>query len=395
MVRLIILRILESYFRHRWLNVLPIVLMLAVGGVYLAYAKPQYASRGTIYVQKQPLVSALSNVQTDFTWQSPAQVTVSQFQDLMQTQAFVRSIIAKTALEQSLTGAPTDLDRAVAVYQKAISVNTVGNNLIEIYGKFEDPATVQQLVATTMDMFVQWKLNTETQDSIVAEKFFNETIQPYQADLDTARNAMRTYLEANPEPVRGARPPEETLQVDALQTAIDQASTRLNDAMTKAEDARLARSRAESNIRQMYLTIDEPAQPVTPSSGLKDKAMTLAIFVVTGVVLSGLCVIGGALIDRSFRFALDVRHGVDLPMLASVPLTCAERSLMDALRADAAVEQSTPAPTASENTSEDVTSEEAANDYQPFESETAADAQDRTEDNAAIENEHPLLEAVP
>ncbi len=394
MARLILLRSFESYFRHRWLNLLPIVLMLAVGSAYIVYSKPQYAARGTIYVQKQPLVSALSNVQSDFTWQTPAQATVSQFQDLMQTQAFVRSIIAKTPLEQELTGDPTVLDQTIVVYQKAISVNTIGNNLIEVSGKFEDPATVQQLVAATMNMFVQWKLNTETQDSIVAEKFFNETIQPYQADLDKARNAMRTYLEAHPEPVRGQRPPEETLQVNELQAAIDQATTRFDDAVTKAEDARLARSRAESNIRQTYLTIDEPAQPIKPSTGLKDKAITLAIFGVIGVILTGLCIVGGALLDRSFRFALDVQHGVNLPVLATVPRTRAERPLLTALRAEAATAQAIPEPPINESMSEGIVPEEASNDHQPSDSETVAPVENWEEHDATVGDEYPMLETV-
>jgi uncharacterized protein involved in exopolysaccharide biosynthesis len=392
MVRLILLRIFESYFRHRWLNIMPIVLMIGVGSAYVVYSMPQYAARGTIYVQKQPLVSALSNVQTDFTWQTPAQVTASQLQDLMQTQAFVRSIIAKTPLEQQLTGDPTVLDRTISMYQKAVTVNTVGDNLIEVDGKYEDPATVQQMVAATMDMFVQWKLNTETQDSIVAEKFFNETIQPYQADVDKARSAMRTYLEAHPVPVRGERPPEETLEISGLQDAIDQATTRLNDAVTKAEDARLARSRAESNIRQMYLTIDAPAQPVAPTTGLRDKATKLGIFLAVGVVLSLLCIAGGALLDHSFRFALDVQHALHLPVLAMVPMTRAERMLLRAVHAEAAAAQAPSEP--SESANEQAATEVLPDDNRVSENETMEQRQDWEANQSTVEDEHAALAAV-
>ena len=43
------------------------------------------------------------------------------------------------------------------------------------------------------------------------------------------------------------------------------------------------------------------------------------IFVVVGVVLSIMGILGGALLDRSHRFAIDVRHTLDLPVLALVP----------------------------------------------------------------------------
>jgi hypothetical protein len=44
-----------------------------------------------------------------------------------------------------------------------------------------------------------------------------------------------------------------------------------------------------------------------------------AIFVVVGIILTIVCIIGGALLDRSFRFPLDVLTSLDLPVLALVP----------------------------------------------------------------------------
>jgi hypothetical protein len=52
MARLIILRLLDSYFRHRWLNLLPIVLMIGLASASFTLAEPEFVSRGRLYVQK-------------------------------------------------------------------------------------------------------------------------------------------------------------------------------------------------------------------------------------------------------------------------------------------------------------------------------------------------------
>ena len=44
MLRLINLRLLESYFRHRWLYLLPIVIMVGVAAYYFTTAERLYTA---------------------------------------------------------------------------------------------------------------------------------------------------------------------------------------------------------------------------------------------------------------------------------------------------------------------------------------------------------------
>ncbi|MBK9055146.1 MAG: hypothetical protein IPL78_30885 [Chloroflexi bacterium] len=78
-------------------------------------------------------------------------------------------------------------------------------------------------------------------------------------------------------------------------------------------------AQAESAVHQAYLVIDEPKFPSQPASSRMDAAMNSVIFVVVGVVLSVVGVLGAALLDRSHRFAVDVRYTLELPVLALVP----------------------------------------------------------------------------
>ena len=61
------------------------------------------------------------------------------------------------------------------------------------------------------------------------------------------------------------------------------------------------------------------AIPTEPETSLRKTAVNMAIFVAAGVILAIVAVIGGMLLDRSFRLPIDVQHGLGLPVLALVP----------------------------------------------------------------------------
>ncbi|MBK9940433.1 MAG: lipopolysaccharide biosynthesis protein [Kouleothrix sp.] len=320
MIRLIILRLFESYFRHRWLNLVPIVVLLFAASGYIALSKPEYISIGTLYVQKASLLSSLTKIQDDgFSWRTPTQIAVNEVSELLQTDAFIRSAIKKTDLEAEMARGPDAITTAMDSFRQSVQVQMVGDNLIEFIARNRDPKLAQQLASATIEAYTQWKLNADQQESAVAQSFFAEVIPPYQQELQRARNELKTFLETHPQPLRGERLPEEQVQIAQIQAAIDLASTRLENALDKEESARLAQSQAESNVRQNYLVIDAPTLPSKPERSLKTIVLNASIFLVIGVFLSGAGVVGGALLDHSFRFALDVRSALDLPVLALVP----------------------------------------------------------------------------
>ena len=62
-----------------------------------------------------------------------------------------------------------------------------------------------------------------------------------------------------------------------------------------------------------------PSNSTVPESLLKQMALEAAVFVIAGILLSLLAMAGGALLDRSLRFPIDVWHALHLPVLSSVP----------------------------------------------------------------------------
>lgn len=320
MIRLVILRIFESYFRHRFLYLVPILMMAIFAAIAFLTAKSSYISLGVLYVRKESLLTSLTSLQENgFGWVTPAKATVTEFEELLKTDAFRRSIILQTDLETQMGGGPITVGETIAEVQQAVWVQTLGDNLVMVGAAHEEPALAQQLVQATIDSFIQWKINADREESVSAETFFDSLIDVYASDLDVARAELRLYLEAHPEPIRGDRPELEQMEIERLESEIGLAEKQLTNALSRQENSSLAVAQAESAVRQTYLVIDTPRLPSQPASSRMDALMNAIIFVVVGVVLSIVGILGAALLDRSHRFPIDVRHTLDLPVLALVP----------------------------------------------------------------------------
>ncbi len=320
MARLFTLRLFDSYFRHRWLNLLPLVLMLGMAGAYFQLTAQQYISRGRLYVQKSSLLPSLTQIRVDgISYQSPTQIAVSEVNELVLTEAFIRSVIQKTDLEANMSAGPDVVQKTIDNFRTELSVQAVGDSIIEITVKDKDPKLAQQLAAAVIESYSLWKLNGDRQESAVAQAFFASVIPGYQDDLQKVRDQLETFLKQHPVQLRGERPPEEQVEIDRLQAAVESSSKRVENALEKEESARLSQTQAESSVRQDYLLIDAPSVPSKPETSLKERATGPAIFAIIGLLLTLGGIIGGALLDRTFRFPLDIRSNLNLPVLALVP----------------------------------------------------------------------------
>ncbi|NTU77962.1 MAG: lipopolysaccharide biosynthesis protein [Chloroflexales bacterium] len=343
MVRIVLLRFLESYFRHRWLYLLPIVIALGVGAVFVATASPVYVAAGRLYVEKDSLLASLTSTSSGGSlWVTASQATTNEITELIASQAFTRSAIQKTDLEKNMSGGAAAIDQAFTYFRSALSVQPQGDKLVEISATSEDPKLAQQMVLATMEAYIQWKLNSDFQESVAAQSFFQAQIQPYKDEVDKARGELIDYNNANPQPVRGERPPEEQMELDRLQADVKSAEERLAAAQANEESARLAQVKSESVTRQTFQVIDQPQMPTETTASLKDMIVNMAIFLGAGLFLSLAGIGAGALLDRSLCFPIDVRHGLSLPVLAMVPTGTAVARPMPVTETTAAASKSDP-----------------------------------------------------
>jgi capsular polysaccharide biosynthesis protein len=320
MIRIAILRILESYFRHRWLYLIPIVLLALIGLVSTVTADAQYFAGGIIYVQKESFLGTLTNVRdVPFSFSTPSQQTVGQIMELMQTNAFVRSVVQETKLEERMNEGDFVVNEVFSEVRRSVWAQSIGDNQVAINAIHSDPELAAQLSNGVITRYVQWQINLDQVQSGAAEDFMDDLVVTYSDELEQARDNLRAYLEAHPEPLRGDRTDTEILEVDRLQDLLSLAGSRYARALEQQEGARLATAQAEADVRQTYFVVDAPSIPTNPAVSLRQQAINSLIFVVVGAVVAAGAVAGGAVLDRSFRFPIDVEYGLALPVLSTVP----------------------------------------------------------------------------
>lgn len=319
MVRLVLLRLFESYFRHRWLYLLPIVLMGVAAAVYITLMPATYEVSGTLYIQNGNLLSSLTDIQKDgFSYVTPAQATMGELYQLLNAKAFLRAIVQKTDMEAKMGQDEETIAKTIEEAKDAIWLQELGNNLVMVTAQHEMPRIAQQLADGTIETYIQWKINLNREESVAAQTFFTDLIKTYQAQVAPARQALDNYLRTHPKPLQGDRPDEESTDIKRLQSTIDSAEERLKRAEDQEESARLALAQAESTVRQSYFVVDAPSRPLTPERSKKELFVTLFMFIAAGFGISFLGIIGGALLDDSLRFPVDVIHGLQLPVLTMI-----------------------------------------------------------------------------
>lgn len=320
MFRLILIRLLESYFRHRWLYFLPIVLMVGVAAAYILLQTPLYLTGGILHVQTDNLINTLTlGSNSNFSWTTPAEQKTREIGDLLNTDAFVRAIVSQTDLESEMSGGPNAIAKVLDDVRNAVWVTPAGDNQLLVAASYEDPNITYQLVTALVDTYVTWQINVELTESANAQKFFTDLAQEYKSDLEIARQEFDNYLLTHSEPERGTRPQIEQIQISRLEGEVNLASDRYASSIEKEELARLAIIQAESTIQQSYFLIDAPKIPTSAEVSKKSLVVTATIFVMIGVIISGVAIVGNALLDRSFRVPLDINQILNLPVLAAVP----------------------------------------------------------------------------
>lgn len=314
-------RIIETYFRHRWLNILPILLMLIAGVLYLVFGPVEYKSSGVFYVQGDSILESIAGTGSqaiDFDFRSPSQKTAEELNELLKTNNFLVTIISQTVLREQLENPEIPVLETLEEVREGIQITGQGKNQVYIDVRWEDPETAFQLSDAIVNTYLQWLIQNDRQDSDSALQFFEELLPEYQNARIASQQEVEQFLRDHPEPIRGDRPALEQYRLERLQANYQVAEQRYNETLGKLDNAKLNVALAESSIRQNYRLLDEPKVPEEPEQTLTDIAIEMAIFITVGLVLSVLLVLGSTLLDKSLRFPIDARYALQAPVLTAV-----------------------------------------------------------------------------
>ena len=321
MFRMILLRILENFFRRPLLYILPILLATAAGAAYVYFQDPTYIANGGMAVQESNTTQDTLGIDgTEYIWQTPSEVTVDQLEELFESNSIIRSILSQTELESELADPETDIDDLYKEVRNDLWVQPLGDYHFLISGKSEDPLVAQQLVAATIQTFLNWNSSIGLADASASVEFFQEQLIKETAEFEAAQEAHRQFLIDYPEPIRGDRTDLEELDLERLSELREDASKRLTDTRDNLDFAQLSYKLAETEVAQKYLIIDPPDLPEESEFSLSTAGLTMVLFMLGGIVLGLLMLLFNSLLDRTYRFPVDVRLGLRVPTLGGVPV---------------------------------------------------------------------------
>lgn len=318
--RRLILRFSDNFFAHIWRNLLPLVFMVGFGIYYFFSSTPTYLSHGVLYVQDDSLLTTLTNVRSNnYIWVSRGQTVIEQFDSLIQTDAFARAILQRTDWEAELqAGVP--LGELLDAVRQNLWGEIKGEKHVHIVAQSDDPVIAYQLAEAAITLYRQWKVNLAVSDINNSVAFLESVMADYQAELISAETTLRTYLAEHPDPAFGLRrPAEESTQIEILRDDVSVAERRILETRAKIDLIKLDQSQALQEVENTYLLVDRPTLASQPEYTLAQRILVLLIFVGMGVLLCIAMGVGATLIDKTYRYPVDIHTDLYLPVLGRIP----------------------------------------------------------------------------
>lgn len=312
----VLVRLLESFFRHPVVCLVPLVLFSALGVAAVVGADRSYESSGVANVSPQTLLSDLTELRGGeaFGFETPANVISRRINELLGTDEFATAVAAGAGLEEQVLDATLTLDDVRA----SVAASPAGSTLVRVRATSDVPEHALRLAESTFEAFVSWTIEGDVTESAAAEEFFSGLLDRYEEEVVAARSELEEYVAAHPSE-SGLRPVLEQTELDRLTTSLELAQDRYGAAVEGIQEAQLAMEQTVTDVGQQLRLVDEPQLPTAPESGVKDLGIVGALYVALGVVLTLALATAGALLDRSLRSPADVEGQLGLPVVAVIP----------------------------------------------------------------------------
>ena len=334
------LRLIETFFRHRLLLLGPVALVMVATLGWVLIQPPTYEASVRVWTERQTLVpNPNSNP-----YLTAAQEQAGVLTELVSTRYFdvkvgKRSSLTNVIREQAAhgqggirtrlmraiglagpSGPPTDAQVEDAVYN-AISSNTLvipsGPEIVTVTFRAGTPEMAALVAQAVVDQFMDETLTNQRVQADAAVAFYSSQAKQSQAELANSDKALDDYLLANPgQRAATAIPDARMLQLRRDDDAAHQRQQSIQDKLDQARLNRIALEQAGvSGIRVL-----DRAEP--PASASSFKKVALAATAVAVILASAIVVVGVLVLtwtDSTIRRPQEVEAMLDLRPVGSVP----------------------------------------------------------------------------
>lgn len=325
-------KLLEAFFRHKLLLILPPVLIPGiVSPIAVLSMPPVYETTVSVWIDHPPLLNYNDGTSS---WVSGVQNQSSRLSELLHTRAFMSDVASRTSLAPLVDSAAGQqrladlIARDVAIGGTAGATTTsVTDHLLVIRTQANTAQLSYELCKAIVDAYQEKTAADQIDQASVAVEFFQSQLQTAQQQLAKSSQDLRRYASAiqvnNPDAVLGADgqgglgaamldPKLGALQsnVQAAQLDVKNAQANLNQAQQSAM--------MSAQGQQFGFQVLDPAQlPTSATIQIKKIVIYPIAAAVIGIGLTAMLLVLLVASDRSVRSEVDLAPG--LRVLGTVP----------------------------------------------------------------------------
>ena len=311
MARPFISRMLETFFRRKWLYLLPLVPFLALGVLTVLTTGDSWRSTGLVRVNLNTELDRINETANPLSGETAASYTARQFMTNLEIDGFLHML-----MEQA--GIPSNPDTDAAV-KRSVWAAAAGDDLVTVNAATSDSKTSFDLARAAITTYPRWNVEDSQKDSNKTLEALDRQVAPLQIRHDEAQETLNTFTVGLPPIPEADLPSGMAAQLQSYRDQVESTREDLNAANANLTAARQTADQNADRINQQFREIDAPDEATAPEPRRKQDITTLAIFTILGLLVSGAALVVGTLMDRSVRFSDEIEAHLDVPVIATIP----------------------------------------------------------------------------
>lgn len=307
-------RVLEAFFRHAVLIVLPIVVIPLDVAAAMLSTPPQYEAQAGMWVEQATYLSYSTDDINHYL--PPALNQRNRLTELMQTKSFLSEIADKAGL-------PSSGDAQLSqIFARDFEVSANGDHLLVLRFRSEDRDVAVAVLNKVVAVFKARATADRYGQAQVAIKFYQSRFTEAEGELAAARNALAKYLADNPAVAAAlTRVGTDAARFDPqyadAQRRVDASQRDADAARSSLERAELDVAAGVQGLELGFRIVDPVEASATPSRQLRKILIYPIAALLLGVVLSASLLLLFALSDHSVRSLADL--GPEVVILGVLP----------------------------------------------------------------------------
>jgi hypothetical protein len=319
-------KLLEAFFRHKLLVLLPPILIPAIVGP-VAFLTSPAVFNATVGVWVDRVTYLNYNDPNATPWITPAVTQSNRLNELLLTHSFQMDVAKRTSLAP-LVGTTAGETRIQTLLARSVSVGRVGDHVLAVQIAAPTAQLAFELAGALVDAYQEKTAADQADQASVAVSFYQARVQDAQTQLTKSGQDLIRYLAtqaANSDSAGfadnslGSLPASVALdpKLSALQANLQTAQGNVTNARGALAQAEQSASAALQGQQLGFQVLDPAVMPTTATRQLKKIIIYPIAALAAGLALSALLMVLLVAGDRSIRSESDLAPS--LRVLGVVP----------------------------------------------------------------------------